>query len=173
MSGRLPREVDPIRLADEGIRLQGELAASGFARLAAVLPGGRLTEPVAVDLRFERGPHGERLLRGTVSTVIEATCQRCLAPVRIALAAAPCAVLVRSDDAAGAGGAAEVLAVEGLCSLPDLVEDELLLAMPMFARHGEGECTAPGAVAPRRTVSGERPNPFGALHGLKTRGSKR
>jgi uncharacterized protein len=174
MSGRLPREIDPIRLADEGVRLRGELAGSSMTRLIEVLPGGRAAQPVTVDLSFERTVHGERLMRGVIETAVEATCQRCLGPVRIALTARPCAVLLQPDAApAITAEETEAIVVEGVLSLIELVEDELLLALPMFPAHGEGECTAPGDLTPSRRGGGERSNPFVALQELKKARGKR
>lgn len=168
MSGRLPREIDPIRLADEGVRLQGELAGGSMTRLREAFPGGQTAQPVAVDLRFGRTTHGERLMRGVIETAVEATCQRCLGRVRIALTARPTTVLLRPGEVpVTAAEETEALVVEGVLDLNELVEDELLLAMPMFPMHGEGECTAPGAVAPARPGKGERPNPFVVLQDLK------
>lgn len=174
MSGRLPREIDPIRLADEGARLRGELAGSSMTRLLEVLPGGRAAQPVAVDLSFERTVHGERLVRGTVETAVETTCQRCLGPVQIALTAHLCTVLLRPGEAVvAAAEEAEVLVVEAPVKVAELVEDELLLALPMFPAHGEGECAAPGAAAIVRPGRGGKPNPFGALQELQKRRGKR
>ncbi len=168
MSGRLPREIDPIRLADEGVRLRGELAGSSMTRLLEVLPGGRAAHPVTVDLSFERSVHGERLMRGVIETAVEATCQRCLGPVRIALTARPCTVLLQPEEVqTTTAEEAEAIVVEGALSLIELVEDELLLVLPMFPAHGEGECATPGDVAPSRQGSGKKLNPFGALQELK------
>jgi uncharacterized protein len=174
MSGRLPREIDPIRLADEGARLRGELAGSGMSRLLELLAGGKVVQPVTVDLGFEHTPHGERLLRGVVETAVEATCQRCLGPVRIVLTARPCTVLLRPGGMpVAAAEEVEALVVEGPVRLAELVEDELLLAMPMFPAHGEGECTAPGTVDKVRPAGGDKPNPFGALEQLQKGRGKR
>lgn len=171
MSGRLPSEIDPIRLADEGARLRGELAGSSMTRLRELLPGGQTPLPVAIDLSFEHTTHGERLMRGAIETAVDAICQRCLGPVRIALTARPTTVLLRPGEVPGtAADEAEALVVEGALRLTELVEDELLLAMPMFPMHGEGECAAPGEGAPG---GNDRRNPFVALHGLKNGRGKR
>lgn len=169
MSGRLPAQIDPIRLADEGVRLAGELPGSELGRLRELARPGSRPAPVTVDLKFERTAHGARLMRGRLETTIEAVCQRCLQPVALALLAEPLiALLVPGEVVAGAPEEAETLVVEGPLVLSELAEDELLLAMPMIPVHGEGECAAPGtAKAPPR--DGVKPNPFEALRGFKSK----
>ncbi len=158
MSGRLPVHIDPLRLADEGRQLQGELAGSSLARLREVANPGSQPETVAVDLRFERSAQGARRMRGAISSTVELICQRCLEPVRIRLVAEPDVLLVASE--AGSGGmteAGDTLVAEAQMALTQLVEDELLLALPMVPMHAEGECQAPGAVATTPAIPWGRP----------------
>jgi DUF177 domain-containing protein len=168
MSARLPEQIDAIRLADESVRLRGELSASGLQRLRELSPSGAHLEPVVVDLEFERTIHGVRLMHGTIRTTVEAVCQRCLQPVALAVTARPFVVLqVAGEESVSGPEEAETLVVEGPLSLAELAEDELLLAMPMIPMHEEGACAAPRdqGEAPSKAV--EIPNPFSVLRGLK------
>jgi uncharacterized protein len=79
----------------------------------------------------------------------------------------PLLVLLAPDEAPPtADEEAETLVVEGPVSLAELVEEELLLAMPMFPVHRDGECTAPGSKPEPASVPDAR-NPFAALGALK------
>lgn len=163
MFDRLPREIDPLRLADEGVQIEGGLAGESLARLRELRHPGSAPEPVNVQLQFERTPHGVRLLHGTFRTQLVVTCQRCLGPLTLALQAHPLLVLLAPDEAPPtADEEAETLVVDAPVNLAELVEEELLLAMPMFPVHRDGECTAPGA----ESVPGPK-NPFAALGMLK------
>lgn len=167
MSGRLPREIDPVRLADEGARIEGELAGESFTRLRAQRHPGVGPEPVHVQLEFERTPHGVRLLHGTFRTRMLVTCQRCLGPLPLALEVHPLLVLLGPSEAPPTTDEeADTLVVEGRIDLAELVENELLLAMPMFPVHQDGECAAPGA-PPEAEAGSDEGNPFAALRGLK------
>lgn len=167
MFDRLPSEIDPVRLADDGVRIEGQLAGDSLARLRALRHPGTVPEPVSVQLGFERTPHGVRLLRGTFRTQLLVTCQRCLGPLTLALKVHPLLVLLAPDEAPPtADEEAETLVVEGPVSLAELVEEELLLAMPMFPVHRDGECAVPGAKPEAGTVP-DPGNPFAALHSLK------
>lgn len=144
MFSRLPTEIDPLRLADEGRTLEGELPASLFSRLDG------LTGAVRVSLRFERLAHGARRMHGRLEASVETPCQRCLEPVRVQLRAELDVLLKAGEAESEDGSDAEVLAVNGPFSLAGYVEDELLLAMPMIPMHTDPACELPGTTGSNR-----------------------
>ena len=166
MSGQLPAQIDPIRLADEGARLCGTLPGSEMSRLQELsLPNSR-PEPVAVDLQFERTSQGERRMHGTIRTQVEMACKRCLQPLKVEVVAQPFFVLLQPGEAEPEE--CEALVVEAPLSLADLAEDELLLAMPMSPGHAEGQCEVAFPVsAGKAPVAEKRTNPFAELRGFK------
>jgi uncharacterized protein len=166
MSGQLPVQIDPIRLADEGTRLNGILPGSNLSRLRELsLPGSR-PAAVTVDLQFERTAQGMRLMHGTIRTQVELACGRCLQPVTIEIVVQPLFVLLQPGELES--GDAETLVVESPVPLIELAEDELLLAMPMSPGHADDKCgySFPGAVV-SQPVTETRVNPFAELRGLK------
>lgn len=155
MSGRLPEQIDPIRLAEEGARLVGELPLGAFPRLREQCRPGSASGPVAIELLFERVGQGVRLMRGRLHVRLELDCQRCLEALTLDLEARPFLQLLVPGEAP-TGSEAEVLVVEGPQRLSELVEEELLLVMPMVPMHAEGDCVAP--LAPEK-----KPSPFAVL----------
>lgn len=166
MSGQLPAQIDPLRLADDGVRLVGTLPGSEMARLQDLaLPNSR-PELVAVDLQFERTGQGVRRMQGTIRTQVEVACKRCLKPLKVEVVAQPFFVLLQPDESEPEES--DVLVVEAPLSLAELVEDELLLAMPMSPGHAEGQCEVAFPVSVGKApVTGKRANPFAALRGFK------
>ena len=167
MSGRLPVLIDPIRLADEGVRLQGELAGTDMTRLHVLTVPSSRPAVVTVDLQFERSVPGVRRMHGRIHTTVEMICQRCLNTMAMQIVALPKLTLLQTGETAQTEED-DALPLEATVTLSELVEDELLLAMPMIPVHAESECTAvtkPGA-AP---VPGRKENPFAVLHGLKNK----
>ena len=166
MSGQLPAQIDPIRLADEGARLYGTLPGSEMSRLQELaLPNSR-PEQVAVDLQFERAGQGVRQLHGTIRTQVKMACKRCLQPLRVEVVAQPFFMLLQPGEAEPEE--CETLVVEAPLSLAELVEDELLLAMPMSPGHAEGQCEVAFPVtANKAPVAEKRANPFAELRGFK------
>jgi uncharacterized protein len=164
MSGQLPVQIDPIRLADEGTRLSGVVPGGKMSRLRELsLPGNR-PAPVTVDLQFERTAQGLRLMHGSIRTQVETACGRCLQPVTIEVIAQPFFVLLQPGEAESEE--AETLVVEPPVSLTELAEDELLLAMPMSPGHADGQCGYSAPVAADK-VTETRVNPFAELRGFK------
>jgi uncharacterized protein len=171
MFGRLPEKIDPIQLAEQGAHLTGELALREMTRLASLCEVDE--EAVTADLHFTQTPHGLRFLRATIEARLGLVCQRCLRPMEVVVRSEPVLALFRpGEPQAGVPEDAEPLVVEPGWSLADLVEDELLLALPMMPRHAVGECAAdthPPRVQPPAKVMTEKPHPFAVLEKLRKR----
>ncbi|MHB1832614.1 MAG: YceD family protein [Acidiferrobacteraceae bacterium] len=163
--GRLPARIDPIRLADDGIRLHGSLPFARLPRLTAMCetPG----READVELVFERGPDGMRYMRGTLRATVSAECRRCLGRLDLVLVAVPRVAWVAPgvpvDDVAEPY---EVLVADGAVDLGALVEDELLLVWPMFPAHENVACIAPEGTPDRSHAGG----PFASLGKFKGKG---
>ena len=165
MSERLPVQIDPIRLADEGVRLQGELSVSDMSRLQAFFAPSSRPAVVTVDLQFERAAQDVRRMQGTIHVRAEMLCQRCLKPLAVEVTAKPFLTLLQSDVATDDG---ETLQVTAPIRLRELVEDELILVMPMFPVHVGTECASlPKVVAV--PVTEDKENPFAVLQKLSTK----
>ena len=172
MLGGWSSTIDPIQLAEKGARLSGELPVKGMARLVEMCRDDQGS--VRVDLQFERDPNdGLRSLHGTIEARISATCQRCMEPMTLLLSAHPHLLLLRPgerDDLMESGNA---LSVERPITLGSLVEDELLLSMPMVPMHPIEECHAQEMRKPPRQQNRERDEeknsakPFSRLAALK------
>jgi uncharacterized protein len=163
MDDSLPAIIDPIGLADKGARLRGDLPLAAMQRLvqSGVQGGGQVT----FDLHFARDTEGHRRLQGRIGAVLSLPCQRCLQGLSLTVALAPDLVLLAAgegEDTVPEG--ADTLAVDAPLPLSRLVEDELILALPMMPMHPEGACEP--AVTEDKAVE-TRPNPFAALAKLK------
>ena len=156
--------IDPIQLADKGARLCGELPPKGMARLAEMCAGADGT--VCVDLEFGRGSgDGLRVMRGAITARIYLTCQRCMQPMMVELQSEPRLVLLRAGEREDLLEAGEALLVEQPLTLGALVEDELLLEMPMVPLHPVDRC--PAADQSTNKQEAKRSNPFSVLARLK------
>jgi len=165
MSGGLPAMIDPIQLAERGVHLAGTLPLARMVRLAGSCVDG--AGQVEVSLQFERS-EGVRLCEahGTIETALRVTCQRCLEPMTLSLTVRPRWLFVQAGEGREPPieEAAELIEVSQPLALSELVEDELLLAMPMIPMHKLEDCPARHYSA----AGQERRNPFGALKRHKT-----
>ncbi len=150
------------------------MSFSGMSRLAqAGLRPGR--SPIRIALRFEAGPAGSVLCRGTVRARMTATCQRCLGDTPIDIDRGVELILVRSDaEAARVWEDYEAYEVgeDERIYTRDLIEEELLLALPLILTHADpAHCNVPTPgeedVADKKQGSETRENPFDALKGLR------
>lgn len=143
MLGSLPVTVDPVLLADKNSRLVGRVAIRGMTRLRAPLQDD--SGQVEVDLSFELAEHSNlRRMRGRLAVTVNATCQRCLEPMSVKLEAEPDVVLLREGELEGSLPleADTLMLGQTPIALAELIEDELLLAMPMVPMHPLEECPA-------------------------------
>ena len=171
-----PRRLDVAAFADAAAELSGEVDQRSLARLAAAvpaLPGDALPAPVHWQVRGEARPvaGGRREVRmhlkATTSVALE--CQRCLQPLSEPLAVDRWFRFVADEDEAARLDELsedDVLVSSRSFDLLALVEDELILALPLIPRHDT--CPQPLPVPPADTdEAAEAPNPFAALAVLR------
>ena len=133
--------IDPIQLAEKGARLSGELPVKGLSRLVEMCCNDEGS--VRIDLQFEHDPVDDlRTLRGTIDARINVTCQRCMESMVLSLSAYPHLLLLRAGDRDELMEGGNALAVERPITLGSLIEDELLLSMPMVPMHPSENCRA-------------------------------
>ncbi len=140
MSGRLPQIVHPGRLAESGATLRGAIALNMMPRLAGCLHD---TEgAVNVELEFGIDAQKIRYVQGRLTGTLHLVCQRCLQSLAYPVDLEFALGLVSSETAAeNLPGRYEPLVVEESRLAPgSLVEDELLLALPIVPMHVIAEC---------------------------------
>jgi len=168
------RRLDVAALAQAGARLAGEWPGRDFSRLqrdALATDDGAEADAVAWTARGELRTAADGLPRIGLDlqarTRLRLQCQRCLLPMLCELNAhtrlrfaADEATAERldpdSDD--------DILALPSVLDLRELVEDELILALPPFPRHDR--CDPPGPLSDALTREAE-PKPFAALAALR------
>ncbi|MCK8516490.1 YceD family protein [Methylonatrum kenyense] len=174
MTGRgLPAFIDPFRLAAAGGRLNGRLPLAIMRRLGEALLDQ--SGEVRVALQFDRHQDCHGQVVGQVEARVRMRCQRCLRPAELELLVPVSLGVVRSEsEAERLPHELEPLLVgDDRYRLSDLVEDELLLALPVVPMHSENatECV-PGTMefkSEGATESGaaDTERPFDVLAALK------
>ena len=159
-----PDKINPWQLAAEQGRLEGELPLAALPRLARV---NRATGKVGVSLEAGIDEGGVSFIRGTLQADLELDCQRCLGPFYLPVTVEVGLGLIRAEvDAERLPDRYEpLLVVETGLMVADLVEDELLLALPQIPRHEDlRECEANGYATEMSDTP--LPQPFAALASL-------
>lgn len=163
MIERLPLVIDPIRLAEAGSRFQGQLELAQLQRLAPTLQQAQ--GKVEVEVEFGRDDLHIAYLSGRLQTQLGLVCQRCLQPMAWPVNASFSLGLVTTDQAAEQlPENYEPLMVNNAMTLADIIEDELILAVPLVPMHARAECQAQDLGGEQQ---GKETHPFAALAQLK------
>ena len=149
-------------LADDERQVELVVPLANFARLAPLLVSndGMATGRIA----FSRA-QGRIIADVTLEALPEVRCQRCLGSMSLPISSQSRVALVASESEVDAvPPELEVaLAPEGRMRLADLVEEELLLALPGAPRHAEGHCPEESASSGRDVTDEPARRPFADL----------
>lgn len=135
MFAKLPDLIDPVHCAEHNRRFQASVNQSEMKRLSEQLVSA--DKDVTVELAFKRHPKLKTpMFELSVKTQLELECQRTLDPYLLAVDSHVQGVFVSSMSMAeGLDENIEIYELpEGMISSLELVEDELLLAVPMVPR---------------------------------------
>lgn len=139
MLNRLPVDVNPFKLVEQGRCLAGVMPLQQLPRLVEVALSG--TQDITVTLDFTRSVGGRPMIKGHIHGNVVLECQRCMQPVTIALDVPVEVALTtfESDERPEQEGLEAWLVEDERLFIQDFVEDEILLALPLAAKHEQCE----------------------------------
>ncbi|MGH8149790.1 MAG: YceD family protein [Steroidobacteraceae bacterium] len=162
------RDIEP--LADGRVRIEFAIALDELPRVTPQL--ARTAGCVTGWARFDR-ERGMPVADVEVAARVALTCQRCLAPLEWPVQCRDRVALVAGAAEADRvpEGLETLLAPDHRVSVRDLVEEELLLALPIVPLHAADDCAAVHEVrsVDRDTADQERHRPFERLDELLKR----
>ena len=171
-----PTHLDVKAFAQAASKIAGHDLLSKYERLLQETQGLGVDNPLNWsahgEVRVDESGAEQIWLHLVVDTRLPLICQRCLGPVEIAVTVEQSFRFVGSEEAAEAQdeeSEEDVLALSQDFSLADLIEDEVLMALPVVPRHDECpvaiklEVVDPGFEA----ASAEKRNPFSVLAKLQ------
>jgi uncharacterized protein len=168
-----PRRLDVAVAAAAAVELAGRWPLSELARLADDA-AALVDQPVAWSARFEQrreaGAAPAVWLQLQARARVARQCQRCLQPVLLALDVDRAFRFAPSEDEAAALDAEsedDVLVLSRQFDLRELVEDELLLALPIVPKHEQCPALLVVAATSQAVKAAEPTHPFAALAALK------
>jgi uncharacterized protein len=161
----LPKRIEPVGLADVGRSFRGEVAVGDLSRLAPLLSSRQGT--LNVRLEFALDERRIRTLKGSIEGSIDLVCQRCLGALSFPLDLRIRLGIVTSEaevDRLPEGYEPLLVSGEPLPTC-DVIEDEVLLALPAIPLHeGSPSCET----GYRNEPLAKRDNPFSVLEKLKS-----
>ncbi len=175
-----PAQIEPFKWAEQGFKWSGQLPLSRFVRIAREAVGSIDDQLINIDCKLSMDAyHRIAWLDGHVETKVPMECQRCLETVEIELVSSFHLALVddeslieRLDEDADFIVLGESEATTkgdydspATADLLALIEDELLLLMPLSPKHEFCEHKHQPAV--EEVAEEKRDNPFEVLAALK------
>ena len=169
MSDRPSIYIEPFSLANQGATVERKLSFDGMVRLAESVLGTQ--GEVEVSLHFGIDPLHYRFMQGTVTAHVMMRCERCLESMPVEVVASVNVGLVKSHkQAKELPEEYEPLLLERdePISLAELVEEELILSLPIAPRHeSKDTCIDMDQYKAEDEPQEEKRNPFAALAALK------
>lgn len=136
----LPSHIDPYSKANQGTAFVGKISLKELSRLEQLLSCTEGEVQIMLTLQQEEG--GRLYLSGQVITQLQLPCERCGNPVyydiNLKLRLSP--VLTDSQAAQVPKEYDPLVTGSEPVSVLELVEEELLLSLPMVAKHEQDEC---------------------------------
>ena len=136
MYQQLPKKIDPFRYAQNGSKLVGKLQASNMSRLSSALNDKE--DIVSVDMLFDVDEEGTPYLSGKFTSPLTLICERCMNKMLLTVKTECLLALIRNEHKIESiAEQYEPWIINGnkLVELSSIVEDELILALPLVPRH--------------------------------------
>nr|WP_090442398.1 YceD family protein [Pseudomonas benzenivorans] len=168
-NGQIPPHVDPRKLADRCTTLEGVVPLADLPRLRDPLADNQGV--VSAKFVFERDERNAVVIHSELEVEVKMVCQRCLELVALPVhSACDYAVVKEGANTQSVPKGYDVLELgEDPLDLLALIEEELLLALPIVPAHDPKDCQQPTGLEEPESSEDEvtRSNPFSVLAQLK------
>ena len=150
---------------------EGEIALSEMQRLSEMLyvdDDGTSTGKIEVNFEFSNNELDAAMISGHLETELELQCQRCLQAIAMPIQLDFRLLIDASDELVEASGLDSVYSDDGNIDIAEVVEDELILGLPLVALHEDDSCHKHWQAAEVDSAEAVKENPFSVLKQLKT-----
>ena len=130
------KRIHPHRLVEQGATLQGRTSTGSMDRLAGAVIGS--AEFADYDLTFGRNAAERPSVEGSVATEVTVICQRCMGEMNLSLVGEVRIELVSDAEEEAREEGYETWVVTTGADLEEMIETELLLALPFAPAHPAG-----------------------------------
>lgn len=167
----LPIMLDVRQAAMRDVVVNGVLKPLDLKRFRPLLAGDEGV--ISSEILFSRDEERRHLMRVAIAADVVVTCQRCLENMPVKLSSESTLAIVWTDEeAAQLPKHLEALVVtDAPSNLWDVVEEELILALPPYSYHDTEDCKLENAAfsdqVSHEETSEQKPNPFNVLAQLK------
>jgi len=136
----LPQLVDPMACIEAQIVYEGSIKSNQLMRLSEQLCGK--SDLITYKLDFSQDPKGRCIVHCELTAGLHVICQRCNEEMALPVTVVSDLCVIPEDCTAQdlPKRYEPLVSVEGNIALLEVIEEELLLAIPMIPRHKEQDC---------------------------------
>ena len=148
---------------------EGEIALSELGRLVELLhleESDLKGRKIALKFEFVRNETEISMLVGHLQTSLQLECQRCLKAMELPIALDFSLMIDASDELVSDASVDTLYSNDGAIDIIEVVEDELILAIPLVAMHNDTACNENWQAS--EVEAAVKDNPFAVLQQLKT-----
>ena len=166
MRGKLQQTYRAAQELERQSAFGGSIPLGEMPRLASLLMSDEGS--VEVEFEFTRGNYQHDAIRGRYRAGLTTQCQRCLDPMTLAVEQSFELLIDASDEDVEAFQVDTVYTDDGHLNVFEVIEDELILALPLIMMHENVDCNRYLSKPVHDDAPAEeRPNPFAVLASLK------
>lgn len=158
--------IDPYKAAKSGVLMSLQIAPTDLSRLSEVVKN---LEEAKAELKFFWDEQKRLRVTGQILAQMNILCERCLEPMPLSLNVDINAAVVWNEDQATqlSSELEPWIGVEERINAHELLEDELLLALPIMPAHEQQDCEGLSSFTTEpEEEPGERQKPFADLASL-------
>ena len=127
---------------------------------------------VEVSIEFGRNEQEISFLNALISCNLQLQCQRCMEPYSFEITNKITLAMVRTEEEADAlsKGYDSIVVNDDILVIQDLIEDELIISIPVVPMHPPKECKGlPVIDKSEQVAQTEKENPFKVIEFLRTK----
>ncbi len=150
---------------------EGNFALSEMARLSELVGLDKSAlhdRRIALGFEFVRNEFNLPMLTGQLETSLELECQRCLKALEFPMKLNFRLLIDASDEIVSDSSVDTLYSDDGYIDIVEVVEDELILAIPLVAMHEDTACNENWQIDDHGSETAAKENPFAVLQQLKT-----
>ncbi len=136
----LPKHIDVLKRAEQRVALAGKASLASMSRLVSLVT--MQEGDAAIDWQFGKDEEGRIFIKGSLTADLTVVCQRCLEPMIYSIVDTVSLSPVANDTQADTlpDHYEPILIEQDSVQLLSLIEDELILRLPMVPMHDLASC---------------------------------
>ena len=166
MQGKLKQRYQIHKEVSRSSYFQGQIDVEALPRLGELLASTVAT--INVQFEFQHSDYDTPMVSGKMQADLEMECQRCLQAMPISSQVDFKLLVDAPEDIVRESSLDTVYSEDGSIDIFEVVEDELILALPLVAMHESSLCNRHWQAPDHDQDSVVKDNPFSVLKDMKT-----